>query len=99
MSKEILVSILTVFVYYVLNAAAGAMLPPEPGKERTFYGWAFRFLQQLAANAHRLLESKVEKISAVADTAHWSHALRNAARAGLVLGSLALIVLCLQLVH
>lgn len=55
--------ILALLLYYVLNAAAGAMLPPEPGQERTRYGYWWRFTQGLAANSHRLAESKLAGIA------------------------------------
>jgi len=51
--------VLAVVAYYVFSAAAGAMLPPEEGKERTWYGFWFRLIQTLAANSHRLADEKL----------------------------------------
>jgi len=39
---------------HVMNAAAGAMLPPAPGQERTRYGYWFRFVQRLASNSDKI---------------------------------------------
>ena len=33
----------TLVGYYLFSSAAGAMLPPAPGQERTRYGYLFRF--------------------------------------------------------
>lgn len=41
-------------VLHLLNAAAGAMLPPLPGQERTRYGYWYRLVQKLASNGDRL---------------------------------------------
>lgn len=46
-------------VFYLFNAAAGAMLPPEEGKERTRYGYWYRFVQRLAANEAQLASSRL----------------------------------------
>lgn len=39
---------------HVLNAMAGAMLPPPPGQERTRYGYWYRLAQKLASNSDKL---------------------------------------------
>lgn len=59
--------IVTVLVYYVFSAGAGAMLPPVAGQERTFYGYLFRFIQTLAANSHRVAFSRLAALSASAE--------------------------------
>ena len=48
----------TLAVYFVFSAAVGAMLPPTPEQNVRFYGWLYRFLQRLAANADRLAEAR-----------------------------------------
>ena len=53
-----LVVIVTLAVYFVFSAAVGAMLPPTPEQHARFYGWLYRFLQRLAANADRLAEAR-----------------------------------------
>ncbi len=55
---------ITIAVYFVFSAAAGAMLPPEKGEERTFYGWFYRFSQHLAANADRVFAAKYPALAA-----------------------------------
>ena len=45
---------ITLGAYWLFSSAAGAMLPPAPGQERTRYGFFFRLVQNLAANGHRL---------------------------------------------
>ena len=46
------------FVYWILMALIGAMLPPESGKERTRYGYWYRVGQLVAANIQRAAERK-----------------------------------------
>ncbi len=48
----------TLGAYFLFAAAVDAMLPPLPGKERTTYGYLYRVLQGLAANASRLAEAR-----------------------------------------
>jgi hypothetical protein len=50
--------ILTLAGYFTFSAAVDAMLPPAPGQERTFYGFLYRFLNRLAANATKLAEAR-----------------------------------------
>ncbi|HSU19895.1 MAG TPA: hypothetical protein VLI45_09160 [Acidobacteriaceae bacterium] len=59
MHPSVLAIIATVIVYTVFNSAAGAMLPPATGQERTRYGYWFRFIQDLASNAHRLADQRI----------------------------------------
>ncbi len=56
--SDTVVIILTLAVYFLFSAAVDAMLPPARGQERTFYGWLYRFLQGVAANASRLAEAR-----------------------------------------
>ena len=49
--------------YFLFSAAVGAMLPPAPGKERGAYGWLYRFLQRVAANADRIAEARLHGLS------------------------------------
>ncbi len=51
--------LLTLIGCFVFNALAGAMLPPLPGRERTFYGYVYRVAQVLAANALRVAEARL----------------------------------------
>jgi hypothetical protein len=44
--------------YFVFSAAVGAMSQPTEQQKGSFYGWAFRFLNILAANATRLVASR-----------------------------------------
>ena len=55
------VVILTLVGYFVFSAAVGAMLPPTAEQHARFYGWLYRFLQRLAANADRLAEARFGK--------------------------------------
>ena len=54
--------IVTLAAYYIFSSAADAMLPPLQGQERTFYGWCFRFIQNLAANASRAMAAKYPQL-------------------------------------
>lgn len=51
--------LLTLIGCFVFNALAGAMLPPLPGRERSFYGYVYRVAQSLAANALRVAEARL----------------------------------------
>ena len=44
--------------YFVFSAAVGAMAAPSEAQKTRFYGWLYRFLQRLAANADRLAEAR-----------------------------------------
>jgi hypothetical protein len=59
--------VLPLLAYYVFAAAIGAMLPPEPGRERSVYGFWYRLLQILAANGQHALQSRVGVLAAAAD--------------------------------
>lgn len=50
--------IITAAGYFVFSAAVGAMYPPSEQQKSGFYGWLYRFLQRLAANADRLVEAR-----------------------------------------
>ena len=50
--------ILTAVGYFLFSAAVGAMYPPTDEQKPRLYGWFYRFLQRLAANADRLVEAK-----------------------------------------
>jgi hypothetical protein len=50
--------ILSLAGYFVFAAAVGAMSPPSDAQKTRFYGWLYRFLQRLAANADKLVEAK-----------------------------------------
>ncbi len=50
--------ILTAVAYFVFSAAAGAMAEPTEQQKRSFYGWFYRFIQRLAANADRVAEAR-----------------------------------------
>jgi hypothetical protein len=50
--------ILTLAGYFVFAAAVGAMAAPSDAQKSGFYGWLYRFLQRLAANADRLAEAR-----------------------------------------
>ncbi len=56
--------ILALVGYFVFAAAAGAMAPPTDAQARSWYGWFYRFIQRLAANADRLAEAKFRGITA-----------------------------------
>ena len=45
--------------YYLFSAAVGAMNEPEPDQKDKFYGWLYRFLQTLAANATQLARARL----------------------------------------
>jgi hypothetical protein len=49
---------LTGVAYFVFSAAVGAMAAPSDAQKAGFYGWLYRFLQRLAANADRLAEAR-----------------------------------------
>jgi len=57
--KTTVIVIISLSCYYLFSAMVGAMLPPLPGQERTTYGFWFRALNQIAANAHRLVENQL----------------------------------------
>ncbi|WP_348269738.1 hypothetical protein P8936_16445 [Edaphobacter paludis] len=59
--------IATIAGYFLFSAAAGAMSPPTDDQARGLYGWFFRFIQRLAANADRLAETR---FPALADATH-----------------------------
>jgi hypothetical protein len=44
--------------YFVFSAGVGAMYPPSDAQKARFYGWLYRFLQRLAANADKLVEAR-----------------------------------------
>ena len=50
--------ILALLGYFIFSAAVGAMATPTPDQERAFYGWLYRFLQRLAANADRVAAAR-----------------------------------------
>ena len=50
--------VLTLVGFFVFSAGVGAMSPPSDAQKTRFYGWLYRFLQRLAANADRLAEAK-----------------------------------------
>jgi hypothetical protein len=50
--------ILAVAGYFVFAAAVGAMAAPTDAQKTRFYGWLYRFLQRLAANADRMAEAR-----------------------------------------
>jgi hypothetical protein len=50
----IITGLIVAALLHVANAAAGAMLAPLPGQERTRYGYWFRFVQKLASNSGQL---------------------------------------------
>lgn len=54
--------IVSVAGYFLFSAAAGAMAAPTEEQARGFYGWFYRFVQRLAANADRLAEAKFPEI-------------------------------------
>lgn len=57
--------------YFIFSAAVGAMSHPTAAQENGFYGWLYRFLQRLAANADRLAvvaEARNPALSALART-------------------------------
>jgi hypothetical protein len=49
-------------VYLVLNAAVNAMLPPESGKERTVYGYFYRFFHGVAMNADKVVAARFPQL-------------------------------------
>ncbi len=55
--------ILTLSAYFVFSAAAGAMQPPTEAQKGAFYGWFYRFIQRLAANADRLAEARFGELA------------------------------------
>lgn len=61
--------IAAIAAYFIFSAAVGAMSHPTSLQENGFYGWLYRFLQRLAANADRLAvvaEARNPAISALA---------------------------------
>jgi hypothetical protein len=54
--------ILTLAGYFTFSAAVGAMSAPSDAQKTRFYGWLYRFLQRLAANADRLAEARFGNI-------------------------------------
>jgi hypothetical protein len=60
--------IATVAAYFLFSAAVGAMSHPTADQENGFYGWLYRFLQRLAANADRLAEARNPALAALAHT-------------------------------
>jgi hypothetical protein len=58
--------ILTGAGYFIFSSAVGAMSPPSDAQKTRFYGWLYRFLQRLAANADRLAESRFPGLGASA---------------------------------
>ena len=50
--------IFTLVGYFIFSAAVGAMLPPTHEQERGAYGYVYRLLQRLAANADRLAQTR-----------------------------------------
>jgi hypothetical protein len=61
--------IATIAGYFLFSAAVGAMSHPTAAQENGFYGWLFRFLQRLAANADRVAavaEARNPALSAIA---------------------------------
>lgn len=55
--------------YFVFSAAAGAMAPPSDAQRGGWYGWFYRFVQRLAANADRLVEARYGKLLDADDAA------------------------------
>jgi hypothetical protein len=49
---------LTVGAYFIFAAAVGAMWPPSDAQKAGWYGWFYRFLQRLAANADRVAKAE-----------------------------------------
>ncbi len=62
LAQHLLVVLVVVSCYFLFSAAAGAMLPPVAGKERGLYGWFYRFVQRLAANADRFYEAQYKRL-------------------------------------
>ncbi len=56
--------VLTLAAYFIFSAAVGAMSQPTEAQKTRFYGWLYRFLQRLAANADRLAEARFGGIAA-----------------------------------
>jgi hypothetical protein len=50
--------ILAVIAYFVFSAAVGAMSQPTEAQKGKFYGWFFRFVNILAANATRIVAAR-----------------------------------------
>jgi hypothetical protein len=50
--------ILSLAGYFVFSAAVGAMSAPSDAQKTRFYGWLYRFLQRLAANADKVVEAR-----------------------------------------
>jgi hypothetical protein len=55
--------IVTLVGYFVFSAAAGAMAAPTEAQTARFYGWFYRFIQRLAANADRVAEARFGNIA------------------------------------
>jgi hypothetical protein len=66
--------------YFVFMSAVGAMPDPLPGQERGLYAYTWRFLQRLAANAHRFAAQRVGADLAGPDGSVQLHAAADDAR-------------------
>ena len=50
--------ICTLVGYFLFAAAVDAMARPSVDQDRRFYGWLYRFLNVLAANASRVAKAR-----------------------------------------
>ena len=55
--------IVTAVSYFIFSAAVGSMAAPTAEQEKGFYGWLYRFLQRLAANADRVVAARFPAVS------------------------------------
>lgn len=50
------------YIYVVLNAAVNAMLPPQEGKDRTVYGYLYRFFHGVAMNGDKVVAARFPQL-------------------------------------
>lgn len=55
---DLIVTVIAIGGYFTFSAAIGAMYPPDDSQKRTFYGWLYRFLQAMAANADKVMAAR-----------------------------------------
>jgi len=67
-----------VSTYWIVTAAIGA-LPMPNNQSKPFYGWAFKFLNALAANLSRAAAGKIPGTTDVMPLAGGQEALADAA--------------------
>ena len=60
--------ILALVGYFVFSAAVGALSEPTEEQKRGFYGWVFRFLQALAANAAAVAKARFGSLAGLPET-------------------------------